>query len=32
MSKPGTYIGLDNEVLGGMTTIGKTIRDAWCLV
>ncbi|MDH5360865.1 MAG: hypothetical protein OEX03_09890 [Gammaproteobacteria bacterium] len=29
MSKPGTYVGLDNEVMGGMTTIGKTIRDAW---
>ena len=28
-NKPGTYIGLDKEVLGGMTTIGKTIRDAW---
>jgi len=23
------YIGIDKEVLGGMTTIGKTIRDAW---
>lgn len=29
MNKPATYIGLDNEVLGGMTTIGKTVRDAW---
>lgn len=29
MSKSGTYVGIDNEVLGGMTTIGKTIRDAW---
>ncbi len=29
MGKPGTYVGLDKEVWGGMTTIGKTIRDAW---
>ncbi len=28
MSRPETYIGLDNEVNGGMTTIGKIIRDA----
>lgn len=29
MTKPGTYVGIDNELMGGMTTIGKTIRDAW---
>ena len=28
MAKPNTYIGLENEVSGGMTTIGKIIRDA----
>ena len=29
MSRPNTYVGIDQEVMGGMTTIGKTIRDAW---
>ena len=29
MSAPDRYVGIHNEVLGGMTTIGKTIRDAW---
>ena len=29
MSRPDTYVGIDNEVNGGMTTIGKIIRDAW---
>jgi len=29
MAKPDTYIGIQNEVNGGMTTIGKIIRDAW---
>lgn len=29
MDKPKTYVGLDNEVNGGMTTIGKIIRDAY---
>ncbi|MDH3326359.1 MAG: hypothetical protein OEM38_06555 [Gammaproteobacteria bacterium] len=29
MSRPGTYVGIDKELLGGMTTIGKTIRDGW---
>jgi len=29
MHKKGTYVGLSNEIWGGMTTIGKTIRDAW---
>lgn len=29
MQKPKTYVGLNNEINGGMTTIGKIIRDAW---
>lgn len=29
MNKPGIYVGIDKELMGGMTTIGKTIRDAW---
>jgi len=29
MAKPNTYVGLNNEINGGMTTIGKIIRDAW---
>jgi hypothetical protein len=29
MAKPDRYVGIDNEVNGGMTTIGKIIRDAW---
>ncbi len=29
MSRPNTYIGIDNEINGGMTNIGKIIRDAW---
>ncbi len=28
MAKPTTYIGLDKEMNGGMTNIGKIIRDA----
>ena len=24
-----TYVGIDNEIHGGMTNIGKIIRDAW---
>ncbi|MEE9343951.1 MAG: hypothetical protein V3V12_10005 [Gammaproteobacteria bacterium] len=28
MTKAQTYIGLDNDINGGMTTIGKLIRDA----
>lgn len=28
MARPDKYIGLDNEINGGMTTIGKIIRDA----
>ena len=29
MARPDKYVGLQNEVNGGMTTIGKIIRDAW---
>ena len=29
MSRPDKYVGINNEVNGGMTTIGKIIRDAW---
>ena len=29
MAKAQTYVGIDNEVNGGMTSIGKIIRDAW---
>ncbi len=29
MNKPKTYVGLNNEINGGMTTIGKIIRDGW---
>jgi hypothetical protein len=31
MTKPQTqtYVGIDKEMLGGMTSIGKLIRDAW---
>ena len=29
MAKPGIYVGIDNDMFGGMTTIGKIIRDAW---
>ena len=29
MNRPNTYVGVDNDVNGGMTTIGKIIRDAW---
>ena len=29
MNRPSTYVGVDNDVNGGMTTIGKIIRDAW---
>ncbi len=29
MSKPKTYIGIQNDLNGGMTVIGKIIRDAW---
>jgi hypothetical protein len=29
MDKPSTYVGIDQDINGGMTTIGKIIRDAW---
>lgn len=29
MNKPDTYVGINNDINGGMTTIGKLIRDAW---
>jgi hypothetical protein len=29
MGRPNTYVGIDNDVHGAMTTIGKIIRDAW---
>ncbi|VAX00417.1 hypothetical protein MNBD_GAMMA21-79 [hydrothermal vent metagenome] len=29
MSKPNTYVGVDEDINGGMTTIGKLVRDAW---
>ena len=30
MPKPDTrYVGIHNDQFGGMTTIGRTIRDAW---
>jgi len=29
MPKPNKYIGINNDLHGGMTNIGKIIRDAW---
>ncbi len=29
MAKPERYVGVDNDFNGGMTPIGKIIRDAW---
>jgi len=29
MAKPDRYVGINNDINGGMTTIGKIIRDAW---
>ena len=29
MNKPDKYVGINNDINGGMTTIGKIIRDAW---
>ncbi len=29
MAKPNKYIGIHNDLNGGMTNIGKIIRDAW---
>ena len=28
MAKPVTYVGVDKDINGGMTTIGKLVRDA----
>lgn len=28
-SRPDKYVGIDNDINGGMTTIGKIIRDAY---
>jgi hypothetical protein len=27
--RPDKYVGIHNDQFGGMTNIGKTIRDAW---
>lgn len=27
--KPATYVGINNEIDGGMTSLAKIIRDAW---
>ncbi len=29
MARPNKYVGINNELNGGMTNIGKIIRDAW---
>lgn len=29
MVKPTKYVGINNDIHGGMTSIGKVIRDAW---
>lgn len=29
MTKPDKYVGINNDIHGGMTTIGKIVRDAW---
>ena len=29
MARPNIYVGINNDVHGGMTNIGKIIRDAW---
>ncbi len=29
MARPNTYVGVQNDVNGAMTTIGKIVRDAW---
>jgi hypothetical protein len=29
MTRPDRYVGLNNEINGGMTNIGKIIRDAY---
>jgi hypothetical protein len=29
MTKPDKYVGVDKDFNGGMTNIGKIVRDAW---
>ncbi|MGD8630578.1 MAG: hypothetical protein PVH38_02405 [Gammaproteobacteria bacterium] len=29
MTRPDTYVGVDADINGAMTTIGRIIRDAW---
>ena len=29
MRRPSTYVGINNDLNGAMTNIGKIIRDAW---
>ena len=29
MTRPSTYVGVQNEINGGMTPIAKLVRDAW---
>jgi hypothetical protein len=29
MNKQDDYVGIDNDSFGGMTSVGKMIRDAW---
>ena len=29
MARPDKYVGINNDVNGGMTSIAKIIRDAW---
>lgn len=29
MAKPDKYVGIHHDIHGGMTNIGKIIRDAW---
>ena len=29
MARPDRYVGINNDINGGMTSIGKIIRDAW---
>jgi len=29
MARPDKYMGIDNDINGGMTSVGKIIRDGW---
>lgn len=29
MARPQTYVGVHNDLNGGMTALGKLVRDAW---